>query len=518
MSDKQSETKTVLPGHETQTEEMNCPSCGRFVGAKNKCPYCGARVTKRMSLVAIRWAAVLLATVGMACLWAMAKYKTMPLVKIGDLQATMNFAQVRLDGTAQTDARTFRNGGMGFNIADGTGSLQVFISQKQAAELQRTGRVPRAGDKVRMCGSVSLSDKDASIRLQSVDSFELDRAPARSMKLGDVDEDLKGDTVVVEGLVTDFGAPPAGSKKPYTLKLRDETGERTVTFWQTEYDQIREKDTLMGSRVRMRIAVSTYKGKLQLKLTDGLSVEPVTAEEAGAVDAPAKAEAAAPAAKAPARDFSRGKAARESVYQDIGGITKEMKGKTVRVKGRVASVKDPEEGSNRPTEVTLRSEDGKKALTVKYWAKTAEVIKDLPKPGYLFDITGEVDVFKGRVSLKVGSGYNIKLVSDAPPSGPAVDVSLAEAVDALGPDRKGETVVLVGTLGEDHALQGGAKYPLTDGKGDTVEVVFWEGRVPADLLNRLDEGMKVAVRGTVGIYNGSVNVTADAGYSVIPLE
>ena len=35
--------KEALPGHETQSSEMNCPSCGRFVGAVTKCPYCGAK-------------------------------------------------------------------------------------------------------------------------------------------------------------------------------------------------------------------------------------------------------------------------------------------------------------------------------------------------------------------------------------------------------------------------------------------------------------------------------------------
>ncbi len=33
-----------LPGHETQSDEMACPKCGRFVGAAVTCPYCGAKV------------------------------------------------------------------------------------------------------------------------------------------------------------------------------------------------------------------------------------------------------------------------------------------------------------------------------------------------------------------------------------------------------------------------------------------------------------------------------------------
>ena len=79
-----SNDKQALPGHETQSHEMNCTNCGRFVGAVSKCPYCGAKVEKRMSLVAVRWAAVLLATIGLFLLYLMAKYREIPVVKLGD--------------------------------------------------------------------------------------------------------------------------------------------------------------------------------------------------------------------------------------------------------------------------------------------------------------------------------------------------------------------------------------------------------------------------------------------------
>ena len=55
QDDETSGKPQPLPGHETQSDEMACPKCGRFVGAATKCPYCGAKVEKRMSLVAIRF-------------------------------------------------------------------------------------------------------------------------------------------------------------------------------------------------------------------------------------------------------------------------------------------------------------------------------------------------------------------------------------------------------------------------------------------------------------------------------
>ena len=89
QDDESSGRPQPLPGHETQSDEMACPKCGRFVGAATKCPYCGAKVEKRMSLVALRWAAVLLSTVGLVLLWLMARTREPELVRIGDIEATL---------------------------------------------------------------------------------------------------------------------------------------------------------------------------------------------------------------------------------------------------------------------------------------------------------------------------------------------------------------------------------------------------------------------------------------------
>lgn len=525
--------KDVLPGHETQKlDEMNCPSCGRFVGAKIHCPYCGAKVAKRMSLVAVRYAAVLLATIGLVLLWAMAKSHDSPVVKIGDITPTMNFAQIRVDGTADSDVRTFRNGGMGFNISDGTGTLMVFISQKQGEELRKLGKLPHAGDAVRLNGTVSLSDKSNSLRLQSASSVEVVPAPAKPIALGALAEDHSGSAFLIQGQVTGFTAPPTGTKRPYTLYLKDDSGTAAVTFWQDEYDAIADKDALAeGTWLRMRISVAAYKGKMQLKLSDGASVEaaasaaPAAAAPAAAVTgATPKAEkkAAAPnaatkEAPAPARDFSRGKKAPAAgdLLTPVRSLNSSLAGQTVRIRARVQEVKEPEEGSKKPTELVVYDEAGDR-LVVKYWESAARVMKEKPVPGSLYDFEGAVDIYRSRPALKVESGYKIRLVSDVPPSTPAVDVSQAVPVASLaagdGP------VVAVGTLSEESPLRGGVKFRLTDEAGDDIDAVFWEGSIPRDLRAQLENGKKVAVRGTVKERNGVSDLVAQSGYSAMVLE
>ena len=63
----------------------SCPSCGRYVGPHEACPYCGARLAGRTPIRAVKIAAILLATVGLAILWFAATRAEVPLIQIGQM-------------------------------------------------------------------------------------------------------------------------------------------------------------------------------------------------------------------------------------------------------------------------------------------------------------------------------------------------------------------------------------------------------------------------------------------------
>ena len=178
QDDETSGKPQPLPGHETQSDEMACPKCGRFVGAATKCPYCGAKVEKRMSLVAIRWAAVLLSTVGLFLLYLMARSREPERIRIGDIEATMNFGVVRLSGEVRGDPRPFKNGnGMSFNVNDGSGSIIVFVDQAQRKAMADSGLLPRRGDGIDFVAQLQASSSGSSARIRSLNpsSFQLTR-------------------------------------------------------------------------------------------------------------------------------------------------------------------------------------------------------------------------------------------------------------------------------------------------------------------------------------------------------
>ena len=305
QDDESSGRPQPLPGHETQSDEMACPKCGRFVGAATKCPYCGAKVEKRMSLVALRWAAVLLSTVGLVLLWLMARSREPELVRIGDIEATMNFGVVRLAGEVRNDPRPFKNGnGMSFNVNDGSGSIVVFVDQAQRKAMAEGGLVPRRGDGIDFVAQLQSSASGSSARIRSLNpsSFRLTRddgtpvvrtpvaedggeqagapdrraRPAPSAKdLGPavpfsaVDASLVGKSVVLEGTVVAIQEPAADSKRPYVVTLTNGVEGVDLKVWPDQFAQIADAASLTGTPVRVKAAVKLWKDQVDLQLKRG---------------------------------------------------------------------------------------------------------------------------------------------------------------------------------------------------------------------------------------------------------
>lgn len=303
QDDESSGRPQPLPGHETQSDEMVCPKCGRFVGAATKCPYCGAKVEKRMSLVALRWAAVLLSTVGLVLLWLMARTREPELVRIGDIEATMNFGVVRLAGEVRNDPRPFKNGnGMSFNVNDGSGSIVVFVDQAQRKAMTEGGLVPRRGDGIDFVAQLQSSASGSSARIRSLNpsSFRLTRdgmpagtagatetgssrsvaaaVPAATPSAKDlgpavpfsaVDASLVGKSVVLEGTVVAIQEPAADSKRPYVVTLTNGVEGVDLKVWPDQFAQIADAASLTGTPVRVKAAVKLWKDQVDLQLRRG---------------------------------------------------------------------------------------------------------------------------------------------------------------------------------------------------------------------------------------------------------
>ena len=147
-----------LSGVKELPEEALCPSCGRFVGAYEKCPYCGAELKKRMSLKLWRRISVIGAVAGLLIMWYAATRLQPELVQVKEIGETHNNAILRVSGVVTERGLDEARGMIRFKVADATGAISV-VGFGVLPKLQKLGNVPRVGDRIDLAGQVQISDQ-----------------------------------------------------------------------------------------------------------------------------------------------------------------------------------------------------------------------------------------------------------------------------------------------------------------------------------------------------------------------
>lgn len=137
------------------SEETLCPSCGRFVGAYEKCPYCGAALHKRMSLLIWKRIAVGGTILGLLLMWFAATRMTPSLVQIGEIQETYNNAQVTIRGTVVDRRLDPERGSIMLTVADESGAIGA-RSFNALPEFEKLGNVPKVGDRIEAVGTIQI--------------------------------------------------------------------------------------------------------------------------------------------------------------------------------------------------------------------------------------------------------------------------------------------------------------------------------------------------------------------------
>lgn len=154
------------------TPDALCPSCERFIGPADLCPYCGADSARRPLLRRLRRAALVLAIVGVGGLLATAIRSEPPAIKIGEISPKMNFGYVRVAGRVMSEPRVFREGGevasISVTLGDGTGQLRLQADGPVALALAKAPGIPGRGTRVEAAGTLSVSSQGPPrLRLQT---------------------------------------------------------------------------------------------------------------------------------------------------------------------------------------------------------------------------------------------------------------------------------------------------------------------------------------------------------------
>lgn len=174
------------------SEETICPSCGRFVGAYEKCPYCAATLHKRMSLLIWKRIAVGGTILGLLIMWFAATKMDPTRVQIGEIQETYNNAQVTLRGTVVDRRLDPGQKSISITIADETGAIgaRSFSALPRFREL---GNVPEVGDLIETVGTIQISavygtslNLDLPERLKILETPEPTRTDISRLREADV--------------------------------------------------------------------------------------------------------------------------------------------------------------------------------------------------------------------------------------------------------------------------------------------------------------------------------------------
>ncbi len=176
-------------------EEVICPSCRRYVGTFERCPYCGARVPKRLAFRMLKWGGLAVAVFGILFLYvdlhsANLVVKVPPTIELGEIEPTMNMAQVYLRGKATFVKYYEDTGFLGMFVSDDAGN-SIFIraydgetrrllemEKQRLAEGSPEPKFPAVGDIVTIRGQLRVRPEFRMMILQYAEGLKIERPQA----------------------------------------------------------------------------------------------------------------------------------------------------------------------------------------------------------------------------------------------------------------------------------------------------------------------------------------------------
>jgi DNA/RNA endonuclease YhcR with UshA esterase domain len=451
----------------------HCPSCGRFVGPYEACPYCGARQAPRVSLRAVKWGAILLATVGLALLWIAAARAPLPHISIQQAAATMNFAYVEIAGqVVRSPTYNPNSRSLSFIVDDGTGQMRVWAFRDVVDKLRAAGRIPGLGDRVIVAGTLRVREENASLTLNVPEHLEIGRAAAEERAIGSITAADALRRVRVRGQVWDVREPYSGLT---LITLRDATGavdiavDASLCYLTGDF-----RPPEVGQSLEVIAAVSLYRNRPQLVPSSVQDIVPL-------------AETVPVAEKRP-----------------VGSLSAADEGRLVTVQGTVRQA-EPFSAGYRMT-----LDDGTGSVTVLLWN---DLYRALPDPSSLrtdaqLEVTGEVAIYRNTLEIIPVRPRDVVLLT-GPPSARALSIG------ALADQPLGATVTVEGTVIAAESFQNGFRLTLDDGTGQVVLLLWLSAYDRLADPARLQTGVRVRATGELDEYRGQREVVPARGSDVI---
>ncbi|MCX7005212.1 MAG: hypothetical protein NTV22_18335, partial [bacterium] len=403
---------------------------------------------KRMPMSVMRYAALLVALVGMVCLHLMAMYRDVPATTIGAITPNMNYAYKSVTGRATQAPRFYEeNGkltGVQLTIADDSGELRVRGFKPVAEALRQRGVQIRKGDKVKVAGTLRVIEDNVSMMLQVPEHLEiLDTVAPTAVAFNELGGVEDGKLVTVRGIIERVDLPRS-ERAPYNILMSDGTGTGRVVAWRNVFDASGNDARLQrGATVEVRANVAQFRGEPQLQLADARDITVVA--DASQTDAGGN-ETATPVV----------------ALSELGS---DHVGKNVQIKGIVRSVRAPGEGSRAPYMVTL--DDNGTEMTLVFWSATYAQLANAAAlcAGAPVKATVAVSDYRGKLQLTLKDAANLeigKADSPAPAAKPKAPASAKAPPTSKAPSKQ-STPSMPSTSAASPVLTPSAAAALDDG-------------------------------------------------------
>ncbi|MEM2637298.1 MAG: OB-fold nucleic acid binding domain-containing protein [Candidatus Korarchaeota archaeon] len=163
-----------------------CPSCGRLIGDVTECPYCHARVYKRISLKAL-FILVALVLAGSGLSLYLVPYGQPNKYKISELTELNNYWHVAIEGTV-IGRPYYSASQISFDVSDGTGTIRVVLEPPGMDEWTKNpSNVPAIGDHVFVEGDAYVRGDSKKIYVTNAEWIRVSRSlPVAHLRVNDL--------------------------------------------------------------------------------------------------------------------------------------------------------------------------------------------------------------------------------------------------------------------------------------------------------------------------------------------
>jgi DNA/RNA endonuclease YhcR with UshA esterase domain len=455
------------------------------------CPYCGASLKRRISIAVFGVLAIVLAIGGLALLWYTATHTDAPTVRIGQIQAAMNYAYVRIEGIVQRGPKFNPDSqSLTFWVDDAGQQMLVTAFRSEAQTLIKAGRAPSVGDRVSVAGVLRVRDDAPSLVINSIDSLALTRATdsATARDLGSITASDALTGVAVRGQVRAVRDPYAGLR---LITLRDASGQIDVAIDHSiETFGGPAPEVQVGQTVEVTGVVTLFEEAPQITLTRGEHMRSSNA----AIDI---------AAMVPIRGLG------------------DAVGTWARVQGIISRIAPFSAGMR----FTLTDAQGA-TITLLMWQN---VFDSLPNPddweiGAEIVAQGQVNSYLGSLEIVPEISSDVALVTRAAPlvaSTPGTDTTGTIAsslslirIGAIASSAIGKTVFISGTVQSINPLSNGIRVRLKDDSGSILVVLFNNVFDQIEDSDQLVVGVSLSALGQVSEFQGVLEVIPPNGASV----